>query len=52
MNSLDSGRTYIMKGIQRHVNSQDLHIDLLRIELLMAEAMTEDERVIQSLFLI
>ncbi|XP_077296797.1 U3 small nucleolar RNA-associated protein 6 homolog [Arctopsyche grandis] len=47
MNSLDSGRTYIMKGIQRHVDSQDLHIDLLRIELLMAEAMTEDDLVTQ-----
>lgn len=46
MNNMDNARKILLKGIHRHPKDCDLYMDAFRIELLVAEAIEdEDQRV-------
>lgn len=51
-NSLDNARNFLLKGVQRHPDSEVLYLELFDIELiaLTFQTETEEERVIFPYF--
>lgn len=45
MHSIDTARTFAVKGLQRHPTCHQLYVDAFRMELKAAENMDEEKRV-------